>query len=277
MRVTRPHSLTRVNPELDALALKAWPDVIRVIDALVDRAERGGLDGVRPRTSLATDDARTSPFQTSHAVQMLVNAAIDNLHGVRHLIWGPRGEWTGEPVIHQAAHYVLARGAIENAAAALWILAPASRADRVTRTLRWHAQNVIDQVNALAEISEAEQPDLAKRLDRLAEIGTAALGSEPPRLRRGYTATETLRHATALDTQASMPPIFVWRLCSGFAHGRPWASLSFQEIEKHPTVDPDVFAARVTSDLTRALLAPKAGLHLLERVIKLYNVRNTRI
>lgn len=93
-----------MNPELDALALRAWPDVVEMIDALVRRAEAGGWGAVLPRTSLVADDVRASPFQTSHVVQLLLNAATDNLHGVRHLIWGPLGQQSDQPVIHQAAH-----------------------------------------------------------------------------------------------------------------------------------------------------------------------------
>jgi hypothetical protein len=269
-------NLAEVNPELDALALHAWPDVVELIDTLVRRAEAGGWGTVQPRTSLATDDARTSPFQSSHVVQLLLNAATDNLHGVRHMIWGPLGQQTDQPILHQAAHYLLARGAMENAAAALWILAPPSRAERVTRTLRWHAQNAKDQAQALADLPGATVPDLKQRQTRLAEVCFAATGSDPARFRPGYTVTETMRYVTDLEQgRSGFPAIFVWRLCSGFAHGRPWASLSFQDVQTQPTVDPDVFSARMTSDLTRALLAPKHALHLIEQVLKLYAARNT--
>jgi hypothetical protein len=87
-----------------------------------------------------------------------------------------------------------------------------------------------------------------------------------------------LRYADATnaerETNAFLSAQLVWQLCSGFAHGRPWASLTFQEQERTPTVDPDILSVRITSDMHRALLAPKEALHLLERLLRLHDARN---
>jgi hypothetical protein len=263
--------------ELEELAAKAWPEVVSSIDALVGRAERGEWRTVA-RSSLSGDNAATEPFQTSHAVHMLLNAGIDALNGVRHLIWGRPGDQPTQPVLHQAAHYVLARAAIENFATALWILHPRKRALRVERTLRWHVKNVTDQHSALDRLGLPTNRSREQKLSQLEGKVAAAIGTVPPKFRNGYTATEVLRYADETNpdhaSNSFLSAQLVWQLCSGFAHGRPWASLTFQEQETRPTDDPDILSVRLTSDMHRALLAPKEALHLLEPLLKLHDQRN---
>lgn len=111
---------------LEELALKRWPEVVAGIDAAVARFEDQALTA-RFGTPLAADDRKANPFHTSHVIQMLLSAGIDNLNGIRHLIWGRPPESSDRPVLHQATHFVLARAAIEDFATALWILGPSSR------------------------------------------------------------------------------------------------------------------------------------------------------
>lgn len=262
---------------LEELAVKLWPDVVSAIDAIVARSEAGEWQTV-PRSSLSGDDAATHPFQTSHAVQMLLNAGIDALNGVRHLIWGRPNDPPSQPVLHQAAHYVLARAAIENFATGLWILEPKARAVRVERTVRWHVKNVTDQHSALDRLSLPASKSREDKLAQLEATVSGALGHVPPRFRSGYTTTEVLRYVDQANPErnvnAFLSAQLVWQLCSGFAHGRPWASLTFQDRAVQPTDDPDILSLRLTSDMHRALLAPKEAMHLLERLLVLHAARN---
>lgn len=181
-------------------------------------------------------------------------------------------------MLHQAAHYVLARSAIENLATGLSILEPKERVLRVERTLRWHVKNVADQHSALGRLSLPTTKSREDKLAQLESIAASALGHVPPGFRRGYTATEVVRYVDQSnperDVNAFLSAQLVWQLCSGFAHGRPWASLTFQEQELLPTDDPDVLSVRLTSDMHRALLAPKEAMHLLERLLVLHEARN---
>jgi hypothetical protein len=209
---------------------------------------------------------------------MLLNAGIDELNGVRPLIWGRPGEQPVQPVLRQAAHYVLTRAAIETSATALWILHPHKRAIRVERTLRLHAKNVTDQHSALDRLDLPTSKTREDKLSELEGIVSAAVGHVPPKFRNGCTATEVLRYADETnpdrETNAFLSAQLAWQLCSGLAHGRPWASLTFQEQETVPTDDPDILSVRLTSDTHRALLAPKEALHFLERPLKLHDERN---
>jgi hypothetical protein len=117
----------------------------------------------------------------------------------------------------------------------LWILAPQRRALRVERTLRWHAKNVTDQHSALDRLHLPTKRTREEKLSQLEAMVSAAIGHVPPRFRNGYTASEVLRYAdeTNPDREANafLSAQLVWQLCSEFAHGRPWASLTFQEQE----------------------------------------------
>ena len=258
------------------MALERWPEVVAGIDAAVALFENQAHTA-RPGTPLAADDRKTNPFHTSHVVQLLINAGIDNLNGIRHLIWGRPGT-SENPVLHQATHFVLARAAIEDLATALWILGPSSRPVRVERTLRWHVQNVQDRHQAMSVLG-VEQETLEPRLARLEEIAQRALGAVPSKFRgRGFTATQVVKYADEKDPARGgrdLSTEFLWRLCSGFTHGRLWASLDFLEQEHEATDDADVVSVRMTSDLTRALWPAKEALHLLLRLLELYNQRNS--
>lgn len=260
---------------VDELALQRWPEVVRSIDAVVKRFENEQHE-VRPGSSLAADNRKADPFHTSHVIELLLNAGIDNLNGIRHLIWGRPGDDPNHPVLHQAAHYVLARAAIEDFATALWILEPASRDLRIERTLRWHVKNVKDQHQAIGMLDIPGQRPLEDRLRRLEQIATQSLGAVPSGFRNGYTATRVLEYVDENNENAGrkLSTFFLWRLCSGFTHGRLWASLAFQEQDMQPTDDPDVMSVRINSDLTRALWAPKEAMHLLERLLALRNQRS---
>jgi hypothetical protein len=218
-----------------------------------------------------------APYQLSHAFQLLLNAGIDNLNGIRHLTFGrPGHDYGGEVVLHQAAHYVLARGAIENFATALWMLGPRRRPERVERLLRWQVQNVNDSHSAVDRFGVSDTRTKASRLTDLEQIAVASLGGVPPQFRRGYSTTEVVKYADEFRTPEGMLTThFIWQLCSGFAHARPWAHMSFLERELHPTDDDDVLQARLTSSMGRALMAPRHALDLCAALLERHQRLNT--
>jgi hypothetical protein len=148
----------------------------------------------------------------------------------------------------------------------------------VERTLRWHVKNVAHQHSALDRLDLQTNRSREEKLSQLEAMVSAAVGHVPPRFRNGYTTTEVLRFVdeTNPDCEANafLSAQLVWQLCSGFAHGRPWASLTFLEQETKLTDDPDILSVRLTSDMHRALLAPKEALHLLEWLLRLHDERN---
>lgn len=79
---------------------------------------------------------------------------------------------------------MLARGAIENLATALWILGPNQRAVRIERTLRWHVKNATDQLSA-TERFEPSKRTLDDRLQDLERLVLNAPGAVPAKFRNG--------------------------------------------------------------------------------------------
>lgn len=265
--------------ELDQLARQLWPRVLSEIDHLAAQSAEVGSWTVTSGTSLAGDDRQTRPYQTSHAVQACLVAGIDNLNGLRYMMFGPPDASDRRATIHQAAHYLLSRGAIENFATALWMVKPPSRPERVTRTLRWHAQNIRDMQSALDRLPvESSSRTRERKLEDVEQVLSRAVGHIPPKFRNGYTATEVVKYVDTVCAQdnAMLSTHFIWQLCSGFAHGRPWASLGFLEREELETDDPDVLHARMTSDLPRALMAPQHALTLCRELLATYAARSMR-
>lgn len=259
--------------DLDRLARRRWGQVIDRIDELVKVVDVDTILHVASRTALAGDDRATAPFQTSHAVQSLLGAGIDNLSAIRHLIFGrPDSKPPTEVVLHQAAHYVLARGAIENLATALWLIGPNRRVDRVERTLRWQVQNVNDQHSATDKLGAevAGKRTKAEKLEQIDQIMRAASKAAdlPPGFHKGYSGTTVVKYAdTSMGVTSGVSTHLVWQICSGFAHGRPWASLGLLEREEADTDDPDVLHVKMTSDLPRALMGPHIAMELLDAVM----------
>src|SRR5258708_22160694 len=108
-------------------------ELLRVL-AEVDRwTSRIGSDvappGPQSGSALIGDDRHMHPHQLSHAAWSSLSHAVDHLHCLRSLLQDAH-------VIHMFAPYSLVRGALENASAAVWMLHPSSRIERVGRRLR---------------------------------------------------------------------------------------------------------------------------------------------
>jgi hypothetical protein len=68
--------------------------------------------------------------------------------------------------------------------------------------------------------------------------------------------------------------VLPWRVCSGFAHGRPWAYLGVSDVRVTETGEGDVVGVRLTSNLAKALYPSLAAIQLLERLLRLYEQRS---
>ena len=242
-----------------------WHEMSPLLDRLMERTDSPGEFEVAPGSSLAGDDRASDPYQVSHAVRLCLTAGIDHLHAAKVLV-------VDQAVLHTAAPYSLARGALENFAAAYWILRPDHRSERVERTLRWHAKNASDGgvARGVAGIGEPR----ASKLDRLERVA-ARRGISAKAIGSPYRSTESVRYVDSIAEDLPMRVEFAWRLCSGFAHGRPWAYLGALELEKRPTNTPHVLDVRMSSRVDLALYPNLAAMHLLEVLLRLFQSRST--
>jgi hypothetical protein len=242
----------------------AWRRIARNTNRLMSQTSSPDTLRAETGSALAGDDKSSRAYEVSHAAGFNVTASIDHLHALCSLVLDAK-------VIHIAALATLARGSLETSATAIWVLHPASRSERVARTLKWHAKNIIDGDRAAIDAGLPVLVSLQARMDKLQRAaGTRNLDFD--RIKRGYSSTEVVKYAdNAIDSV--MGVVFPWRLCSGFAHGRPWAYYGFLELEKRATTDPHILTVKISSDLTRTLYLAMSASLVLQAAVKLWNER----
>ena len=249
-------------------ALASWADIAHRAQELVNHGQRDEpVWPVAAGSPLAEDDRRSHPFRISHAATVALGAAVDHLHTLTTLVVDTR-------TLHTRGDFTLARGCLENAAYALWIVHPTRRSERLAHGLSWYATDIRDGDAACDELGIPRPKDLDSRIAELKEVANRAGVDESQALRQ-LRATQVMKYA---DAQVSGRPgdlgaLFPWRLCSGFAHGRGWASLGALAQERLPHADEGVTLLRQTSSLDRILYPALAGLRLLDAAIETYQER----
>ncbi|OZG29728.1 hypothetical protein BH683_007255 [Williamsia sp. 1138] len=247
----------------DQVAAK-WHEISPLIDRMSERIGDRDDFKVAAGSSLASDDALTNPYQLSHSVRLCMTAGVDHLHSVKRLVMDSQ-------VLHVAAPFSLSRGALETFSAAFWMLHPIAPGDRIAHGLRWHAKNFNDMHSAVDLLPDVVQNSTLKaKYAKLYRISDAH-GLSRKSIRDGYTSTAAVKYA---EEHSSVRVLFPWQLCSGFAHGRPWAYLGASSREQFETEDPQVQHLRLTSSLTTVLYPALQALHLLQDVLKLFADRS---
>jgi hypothetical protein len=232
------------------------------IERLMARVDDLNDFQVHPRSWLGEDDAWADPFQVSHAVKQCLVSAVDHLHACKVLV-------ADAGAMHLAAPGSLVRGSVGSAAAAFWMLHPKDRAIRVTRALRWRAKDVHDDYVALSGINPDADEKRAAQTERLAEVAARHSEIDAGVLSKGLNSTAMIEYADQ-NTRDDLKVLLMWRLCSGFAHGRQWAALAWGLRETFPTSDPDVLSVKFTNDLTRVVMMTLTATHLIKEVEELH-------
>jgi hypothetical protein len=192
---------------------------------------------------------------------MCILAATDHLHAAKTLVVDQR-------VLHVAAPASLARGALENAATAIWLLHPAARNERVERTLRWQSPNMRDAETALGQLRPSS---IEGKLERIRGIASAR-GIPPTVAMHGYKISTAVQYA---EQVSDVHVVFSWQMCSGLAHGRPWAYLGVSQWEVFDTEDPLVANVRLTSSMVTTLYPSFMAVQLMEELLRLFTLRSS--
>ena len=222
-------------------------------------------------SSLAGDDRDTEPFQISHAATTAIGVAIDHLHCLLQSVVSGAGTPDVKITTRPWALYSLLRGAIENAATAIWLLAPATRGERLTRRVRLglqdarHADDVLKLMGRTPERVAQALVDLAPIADKANFVLPPKGGSLP--------ASEIVREAGASFDLGADDALLVWRACSGIAHGDTWAltSLPTHEVLNDPA--DAVLNTRVTLDISQLAGWTRRAVRLIEEAQRLYAAR----
>ncbi|MGB7448813.1 MAG: hypothetical protein WA892_06755 [Ornithinimicrobium sp.] len=222
-------------------------------------------------TSLASDDARSQPLQVSHAVQALASVADDHLMTLRALFV----DANSLPTLAGAS---LVRGALETAAAGLWILDAETRKQRVTNCLRWHAQDAHDAARFASTLGAGEGSESMA----LVEETTARAHIELPKRQalRSKTilegADEAMRRAELAGEGAS-DYLAMWQAASAFAHGRRWPMLTLSDFEDTPGLQAARLGLRRVTARVDVLLVLTAHAHLMiEQIRRLWTERTAK-
>lgn len=243
-------------PDEDSIDRK-WAEMAAAIDRLAERIGDPDDFPVLAGSSLAGDDGVSHPFEVSQAVRHLINASVDQLHGIKTLLHETQAQ-------HLAVGSTLARAALENTAAAMWILGPRSRNLRIERVLRWHARNYTDQRTVLGHLLPS---DPTGQLELIRTVA-ASRGIDPKVAASGYKITGPIEGA---EEFTSIEVKFHWAVASGFAHGRPWAfELLAQEKLR---IDEGHEVRRITPRTDLAIWLPLQAMHLLGELLRLRDRR----
>lgn len=217
-----------------------------------------------PGSPLTGDDRAAHPYEVSHAAYRALVAATEQLDALRALLLDAR-------VMHPTAPYTLVRAAIETGAAAVWLLAPATRAERVVRSLQLMVGDAVDGDTVATEIGSTVPRPLA---DRRAEIDRLARAVRPDvrtPLRRA-SSTDIVRAAQE-HGPSEIHALTAWRVCSGFAHGRLWATLSVLPREVIELDDPGMVGLRFTNSWKPLTWAAMTAVDVVDRGLDLYRAR----
>ena len=259
---TQAHERDGVDSLDEREAEQQWIKLSPYIDQLQERSAMPGEFAVAQGSALSQDDLESTPYQVSHAVRSCINAGIDHLHSLKVLV-------VDQGAIHVAGPYSLVRGALESFAAAYWMLGPDDRQERVLRTLRWQYQNERDQETALADLDIAGLRSHADRLGSIVVVGEG-LALNRRAIEERVTSTGMLTYA---EGETGLKVLLPWRIASGLAHGRPWATMGMSRREIEPTDDPEVMSVKLASGRSRILVFTVTSIKLLQTVLRLHEAR----
>lgn len=248
-----------------------WHQIGRLVDALAERTDTLDAWAHAAGSSLAGDDRASHPYQVSHAVSHCLTAGIDHVQAVKSLV-------VDHQELHTAAPASLSRGFIENLATAYWILHPSLRSERVARAMKWYVKNARDRADAASELRDGPEQAPPGRstndqVRQMVEIAHAAGCTDQGYVERGYRPSHPVAYADAAPDLQGIGVLFAWKMCSAFAHGRPWAYLAMLDQEVRDTTESGVVHVRLTNDLSRALFPVMIGMHLTQAVLELHQKR----
>lgn len=218
----------------------ATADVMRKIDELTEAVAHGAPD-VEPGSSLAGDDAKTAPYHLSHAAWSAVVIAADHLMAYQALVLKAQRTqpW---------AHHTLLRAAIENSATAVWLVTPATRKLRIERRLRLAHADIGESAKAkeLHGLESLSGRTLEQRLNEVAVLARRA-GITDGTKWRSYA--QVMREAAPGARMEPDTLELAWRLGSGLAHGRNWASIGLLHHADHSAPGDPVRNLEMTAPL----------------------------
>jgi hypothetical protein len=226
--------------------------------------------------ALAGDDAKTDPYQLSHAAWNALTVAVDHLHCLRDSLVGELEDDRLSVRIHTHAQSSLVRGAIENSARAVWLLGPAIRLTRVKRCLSLEAMEVRHSYR-LRELVGAPAPRTKDQQEQRLRGLAVAAGVPDPDVKKALKPpqySDIVRQAGDLTVLGGDLANLIWSGCSALAHGDRSGMLGMLEMEIVAR-DKGVAYARVTGSISGLYWTSAGAVRMIEHGFSLYRQRAT--
>jgi hypothetical protein len=242
------------------------PELLRLLLQIDEHWEKGGFPrDVQLGSRTAEDDQLLKPYELSDTVHRQLIHAVDHFHCLRSVIIEAR-------IQHLAAPFTLMRAALENAAVAVWLLRPDDQAERLLRRLRLELANEADLDAAFNAIDYVPKRSSEERrrpvLERAEQLGLArsSLAGRPP----GWATL--IRDAGEAVRSGPGHCERMWRVCSGFAHGRQWANdVTFERHAANGLPERDGVPVRVTSPTHTVIRVATTAYEMLSAAYALHD------
>ena len=264
------------SPRIDEVAAKQNGEYMAVIE---------------DRSSLQLDDRYVGAWRGASLSAMSMGAALDSLQTLRALVLEAK-------VIPMTGLYPTLRAVVENAALAVYLLAPRERDERLRRTYRVAAdetrlRRVFELEIASRKVVTSERvqatKDAKEKSDRIhAElIGMVSMRpslGDPAKFTfpRVHFSTLVSIASDVLDADPSLDEIgsemsllAMWQLLSGLSHGKQWAMVAVLE-RTRAIVNERNCSAHVRLTTSPAVIAVflERALQTLECAYRLYGRRS---
>jgi hypothetical protein len=268
-------------PESEAIAVALWRSLSPRIAQAKERLDGPYVSVIEHRSSLGLDARYLGPWRAGSLHITAMAAAADSLLAVdTDLQLIARKEMS----LPMSAYYPVLRTAIESAALAIYLLAPASRDERLRRSYwiaaedakyrdtfarglpssqQLHLQDTLQQLRALVQLRESlGDPQAFKfppmKYSHLIDVADAAVRADP-----------------AVPTTSDLGLLSWWQLLSGLSHGKQWAFITaLNRSDAIVDVTDESAHVRLTSPAALIALPLQRAVEVLEASLRLYGRRS---
>jgi hypothetical protein len=229
--------------------------------------ETSGAWIAQPGSALASDDAASHPYWVSHGAWQALTIALDHVQCLRASLLNGYDDQHTSTRIFMNAQYSLIRGALENAARAVWCIGPEESLERITRRLQLVGAEIGDDLRVRELLKVPGTKTRLEQVNKLVGLLVAAgvpEGDAVGAFKQLPRYKDIVRGAGALTGYGADALEVSWKACSGLAHGDTAATLNFLDRE---TVESDgqVSLQRVTGSISLLALTAGAAVQMLDR------------
>ncbi|MBD8729391.1 hypothetical protein [Frigoribacterium sp. CFBP 13707] len=221
---------------------------------------------VRAGSSLAGDRSATPYSSVPDQVRASLGVALDHLNAFKIIVADGGADLP-------FTMFTLVRSAYEAAATALWLLHPASRDERVLRSLKLARDNR-RQVHNVMERSGREDPGWDRAIAALERDRDGRKALVGVRLTSVVSVTDRLVEIAALFPDLFLTPLALWQTSSGMAHGNNAMMLLLLDREQVGQAQHGGADYRVTTSLLVVAGYFDAALDMIEAALDLWDSRN---